>query len=51
MTLLAGMHYDTTTVGFYETMSVDQVDFILNETEMSTITCTLNFAKKLLSMK
>lgn len=30
ITLLAGMHYDITTVGFYDAMGIDQVDFILN---------------------
>lgn len=30
MTLLAAMHYNVTTVGFYDAMTPNQVDFILN---------------------
>lgn len=45
------MHYSITAVGFYDAMSVDQVDFILNQTEMSTIVCTADYAKKLIDMK
>ena len=30
--LLASMHYNTTTVGFYDAMSHDQVNYILNQT-------------------
>ena len=43
-TLLACMHYDMTTVGFYDAMSAEQVDFILNQTEMKTIVCTSDYA-------
>lgn len=50
-TELACMHYKMTTVGFYDAMGVSQVDFILNQTEMSTIVGTLNYAKKVLDMK
>ena len=45
------MHYRITAVGFYDAMSVEQVDFILNQTEMSTIVCTADYAKKLIDMK
>ena len=43
-TLLACMHYDMTTVGFYDAMGAAQVEFILNQTEMTTIFCTVNYA-------
>ena len=43
-TLLACMHYDMTTVGFYDAMGAAQVEFILNQTEMITIFCTANYA-------
>ena len=33
-TVLACMHYKITTVGFYDAMSLEQVEFILNQTEM-----------------
>uniref|UniRef100_UPI0035C6CB46 AMP-binding protein n=1 Tax=Serratia quinivorans TaxID=137545 RepID=UPI0035C6CB46 len=39
-TLLASMHYKITTVGFYDAMSSEQVDFILNQTEMTTVVVT-----------
>ena len=45
------MHYNMTTVGFYDAMGVSQVDYILNQTEMQTIFCTANYAGKILSMK
>ena len=48
--LLASMHYNTTTVGFYDAMSHDQVNYILNQTQMSTIFCTANYANKVLDM-
>ena len=50
-TLLACMHYDMTTVGFYDAMSAEQVDFILKQTEMKTIVCTSDYAQKLIDMK
>ena len=43
-TLLACMHYEMTTVGFYDAMGAAQVEFILNQTEMTTIFCTANYA-------
>ena len=51
ITLMACMHIGTTGVGFYDAMGVDQVEFILNQTEMSTIFCTVPYAKKTLTMK
>ncbi len=45
------MLFKMTTVGFYDAMGVEQVDFILKQTEMQTIVCTTNYAKKVLQMK
>lgn len=32
--LIASMFYSVTTVGFYDAMSAEQVDYIINQTEM-----------------
>jgi len=42
--LLACMHYNVTAVGFYDAMSAEQVDFILNQTEMKSLICTEDYA-------
>ncbi len=36
-TLLACMHYKATVVGFFDAMGTVSVEYILNQTEMSTI--------------
>ena len=48
LTLLAGMHVKTTIVGFYDAMAAEQVNYILNQTELNTIFCSLNYAQKVL---
>ena len=50
-TLLAAMHYKITTVGFYDMMGPEQVDYILNQTEMPTVVCSPDYATKLVNMK
>ena len=50
-TLLAGMHYGITTVGFYDAMGPESVDFILNQTEMSSIVVSAVYAAKIIQMK
>ena len=50
-TLIACMHYKIIAVGFYEAMGADQVEFILNQTEMSTIVCAPEFIAKVVQMK
>ena len=50
-TLLSCMHYNMTTVGFYDAMGVSQVEYILNQTEMATIFGTADYAKKILDMQ
>jgi long-chain acyl-CoA synthetase len=39
-TLIACMHFNITTVGFFEAMGQTQVDFIFNQTEMTSILCS-----------
>ena len=50
-TLLACMHIGATAVGFYDAMGAEQVEFILNQTELSSIVCTQTYAKKVIAMK
>lgn len=49
--LLACMYYKVTAVGFYDAMSNEQVDFILNQTELKTLVCTQDYASKVIAMK
>lgn len=51
MTLLAGMHYDVTTVGFYDAMTTKQVDHILEQTHLTTVFCSLTYAEKIIAMR
>ena len=51
VSLLAAMHYKITCTGFFEAMSSDQVDFIINQTEMTSIVCSPIYAQKLVDMK
>jgi long-subunit acyl-CoA synthetase (AMP-forming) len=37
--MLAGMHYNMTNVGFYDAMNPSAVDFIIKQTELTTIFC------------
>jgi len=50
-TLIANMYYNVTTVGFFDAMGPTQVDFILNQTEMSTIFVTAELLPKILNLK
>lgn len=49
--LCAGMHYNITNVGFYDAMSVNAVDYIMNQTELTTIFCEGGLVKKIVGMK
>ncbi len=51
ISLLAAMHYRITAVGFFDAMSSEQVEFIFNQTEMTTVVCTADYAKKIVDMK
>lgn len=50
-TMLAGMHYKITNVGFYDAMSVKAVDFIMEQTKLTTIFCEGGLVKKVIQMK
>jgi long-chain acyl-CoA synthetase len=41
----------TTVVGFYDAMNSEAIDFIVKETELTTIFCSGNFVKRILSLK
>ena len=51
ISLLACMYYKITTVGFYDAMSKEQVDFIFNQTRMTTVVVTTDYAQKIIDMK
>lgn len=50
-TLFAAMHHKTTTVGFYDAQSQEQVDFIIKQTELKTVICSENYANRLVKMR
>jgi long-subunit acyl-CoA synthetase (AMP-forming) len=45
------MHYKITNVGFYDAMSVKAVDYIMNQTKITTIFCEGGLGKKIIQMK
>ena len=45
-TMLACMRYNIKIVGFFDAMGVDQMDFILNQTEMTTVVCAPEYIPK-----
>ena len=45
------MHYNITNVGFYDAMSVSAVDYIMKQTELTTIFCEGGLLRKILQMK
>ena len=49
--LIACMHYKVIVVGFFDAMGAEQVDFILDQTELSTIVCEPVFVAKIVQMK
>ena len=51
ITLLAGMHFGITNVGFYDAMNIQAVDYILNQTKLTTIFCEPALVKKIVDMK
>ena len=50
-TLLACMHVKVVPVGFYEAMSEDQIDFILNQTGISTMFMSAALLPKMIQLK
>lgn len=51
MTHIANMYYSHTTIGFFDSMGVQAVDYILKQTELSCIFSTSDYIKKLCDMK
>ena len=49
--LIGCMYYSATTVGFFDAMGQEQVDYILNQTEMVTILCSEQYLQKVIVMK
>ena len=47
----AGMYQGVTTVAFYDTLSQDATSFIVNQTELTTIACSVDMVKKLSKFK
>ena len=49
-TLLAATHYNIATVGFYEAQGKQQIDYILNQTRLSTVVCAGPQTEKLVDI-
>ena len=45
------MYYSMTTIGFFDSMGFEAVDFILNQTELSCIFTTPEYISKIVTMK
>ena len=45
VSLLSTMKYAITAVGFFDAMSAEQVEFIFNQTEMTSVVCTVDYSK------
>ena len=45
------MHIGATTIALYDTLSADATKFVLNQTELITMTCSFEYVKKLSQMK
>ena len=48
---IANMYYNQTTIGFFDSMGIQAVDFILNQTELSCIFSTSEYISKVIQMK
>ena len=51
VTKLACMYISSCIVGFYDSMGDNSVDFILNETELTTIFCSAAYLTKISHLK
>jgi long-chain acyl-CoA synthetase len=45
------MHYKMTVVGFYDAMGSVSVEFILNQTEMTSIICSGEYIQRIVTMR
>ena len=43
---LAGMYNNATTIALYDTLGVDAIKFVVNQTELTTIACSMEFVDK-----
>lgn len=50
-THIANMYMTYTTVGFFDSMGFQAVDYILEQTELTTLFCTMEYVKKIVQMK
>ena len=48
---LANMHFNITTVAFYDTLGPEATRFICNQTELTTMAVSVDYVKKLAQMK
>ena len=51
VTLLGSMYVKGTVVGFYDAMSAEAVDFILNQTQMETLLVAGEYVAKIMKMR
>ena len=50
-THLANMYFTVTTIGFFDSMGAGSVDYILNQTELTSIFASNDYITKILTMK
>lgn len=48
---IANMHVGATTIALYDTLGVDQTKFIIDQTGLTTMTCSFEYVKKLSQIK
>jgi len=51
VTHIANMYFTNTTIGFFDSMGVETVDYILNQTELTTICVTNDYIAKIVGLK
>jgi long-subunit acyl-CoA synthetase (AMP-forming) len=45
------MHVGATTIALYDTLGADQTKFIIDQTELTTMTCSFEYVKRLALLK
>ena len=50
-THIANMYFTVTTIGFFDSMGAGSVDYILNQTELTSIFASNDYINKILTMK
>jgi long-chain acyl-CoA synthetase len=51
VTHIANMYFTNTTIGFFDSMGVETVDYILEQTKLSTIFTTSDYIAKIIGLK